>query len=103
MTKFYINSLGWVYLVIVLDWSNKKVVGYQLNLRSKADDWIQAVNITVQNNCPLGSREYNLHLMSDNGSQPTSEKFIMLLLYLELTTLRQVIPIRREMLILNDL
>ncbi len=75
MTKFYINSLGWVYLVIVLDWYNKKVVGYQLNLRSKADDWIQALNMAVQNNCPLGSREYNLHLMSDNGSQPTSEKF----------------------------
>ena len=26
-------------------------------------------------NCPLGSREYDLNLMSDNGSQPTSEKY----------------------------
>lgn len=75
MTKFYINSFGWVYLVIVLDWYNKKVVGYKLNLRSKADDWIEALNMAVDNNCPLGSREYDLHLMSDNGSQPTSEKF----------------------------
>lgn len=75
MTKFYINSFGWVYLVIVLDWYNKKVVGYKLGLRSKAGDWIEALNMAVDNNCPLGSREYDLHLMSDNGSQPTSEKF----------------------------
>jgi putative transposase len=75
MTKFYINSFGWVYLVIVLDWYNKKVVGYKLNIRSKADDWIDALNMAVDNNCPLGSREYDLHLMSDNGSQPTSERY----------------------------
>ena len=75
MTKFYINTLGWVYLVIVLDWYTKKVVGYKLNLRSKAEDWIDALDMAVVNNCPLGSREYDLHLMSDNGAQPTSEKF----------------------------
>jgi putative transposase len=75
MTKFYINSFGWIYLIIVLDWYNKKVVGYKLNIRSKADDWIEALNMAVDNNCPLGSREYDLHLMSDNGSQPTSEKY----------------------------
>lgn len=75
MTKFYINSFGWVYLVVVLDWYNKKIVGYKLNVRSKADDWIDALNMAVDTNCPLGSREYDLHLMSDNGSQPTSKKF----------------------------
>ena len=75
MTKFYVNSFGWVYLVVVLDWYNKKILGYKLNIRSKADDWIDALNIAVDNNCPLGSREYELHLMSDNGSQPTSEKY----------------------------
>jgi transposase InsO family protein len=75
MTKFYINSFGWVYLVVVLDWYSKKIVGYKLNVRSKAEDWIDALNMAVDNNCPLGSREYDLHLMSDNGSQPTSEKY----------------------------
>jgi transposase InsO family protein len=75
MTKFYVQSFGWVYLVIVLDWYSKKIVGYKLNIRSKADDWIEALNMAVDNNCPLGSREYELHLMSDNGSQPTSEKY----------------------------
>ena len=75
MTKFYVQSFGWVYLVIVLDWYSKKIVGYKLNIRSKADDWIDALNMSVDNNCPLGSREYELNLMSDNGSQPTSEKY----------------------------
>jgi transposase InsO family protein len=75
MTKFYVQSFGWVYLVIVLDWYSKKIVGYKLNIRSKAIDWIEALNMAVDTNCPLGSREYELHLMSDNGSQPTSEKY----------------------------
>ena len=75
MTKFYVQSFGWVYLVIVLDWYSKKIVGYKLNIRAKAIDWIEALNMAVDNNCPLGSREYELHLMSDNGSQPTSEKY----------------------------
>ena len=75
MTKFYVQSFGWVYLVIVLDWYSKKIVGYKLNIRSKADDWIDALNMAVDNYCPLGSREYELNLMSDNGSQPTSENY----------------------------
>jgi len=70
MTKFYVQSFGWVYLVIVLDWYSKKIVGCKLNVRSKSDDWIEALNMAVDNNCPLGSREYELHLMSDNGCQP---------------------------------
>lgn len=75
MTKFYVQSFGWVYLVVVLDWYSKKIVGYKLNVRSKSDDWIDALNMAVDTNCPLGSREYDLNLMSDNGSQPTSEKY----------------------------
>ena len=32
MTKFFIPGLGWAYLVIVLDWFSRKVVGRQLSL-----------------------------------------------------------------------
>ncbi|MFH1039596.1 MAG: IS3 family transposase [bacterium] len=38
MNKFYINNFGWIYLVIVLDWFTKKIVGYNLNVRSKSED-----------------------------------------------------------------
>jgi hypothetical protein len=27
MTKFMVSDLGWVYLVIVIDWYTKKIVG----------------------------------------------------------------------------
>lgn len=75
MTKFYVNYIGWVYFVVVLDWYTKKAVGHKLNIRSKADDWIDALNMAIELNCPLGAREYGLNLMSDNGSQPTSIKY----------------------------
>lgn len=75
MTKFYVNQVGWLYLVVVLDWFSKKVVGYNLSLRSKTQQWLDALNMAVNNNCSLGAREYGINLMSDNGSQPTSTKY----------------------------
>jgi hypothetical protein len=30
MTKFLISSIGWIYLVIVLDWYTKKIVGWNI-------------------------------------------------------------------------
>jgi len=107
MTKFYVQSFCWVYLVVVLDWYSKKIVGYKLNIRSKADDWIDALNMSVDNNCPLGSREYELNLMSDNGSQPTSEKYEnavrRLSDYLASNILQPATPILKETLILKGL
>lgn len=32
--------------------------------------------MAVNNECPKGSREYNVHLMGVNGSQPTSRAYI---------------------------
>jgi transposase InsO family protein len=75
MTKFYVDTVGWLYFVIVLDWYTKKIVGWNLSLRSKAEQWITALNQAVENELVSGSREYNLMLISDNGSQPTSIKY----------------------------
>jgi putative transposase len=76
MTKFLVNGIGWIYLVVVLDWFTKKVVGYNLNSRCRAKEWIAALEMAVLNQCPQGSRTHDIHLMSDNGSQPTSISFI---------------------------
>ena len=76
MTKFLINSVGWVYFVVVLDWYSRKIVGYNLSLQSKTADWLNALYMAVNNQCVNGSREHHLHLMSDNGSQPTSKTFL---------------------------
>ncbi|MEO0075363.1 MAG: IS3 family transposase [candidate division WOR-3 bacterium] len=76
MTKFIINGLGWVYLVIVLDWYTKKVVGWDISLRSKSSDWQRALSMAVNREFSDGVRGKGLKLISDNGSQPTSVSFM---------------------------
>lgn len=75
MTKFYVEQVGWVYLVVVLDWYTKRAIGYSVGLRPTTDLWLTALRQAVQNACPLGSRSYEIHLMTDNGSQPTSKGY----------------------------
>ncbi len=75
MTKFYVQGLGWLYLVVVLDWYTKRALGFSLALRPKTELWVKALEQAVSAGCPLGSRTYGLSLMSDNGSQPTSARY----------------------------
>lgn len=75
MTKFYVQHAGWVYLVVVLDWYTKRVLGYALGLRPSTALWLQGLTQSVATACPAGSRAYEISLMSDNGSQPTSERY----------------------------
>jgi transposase InsO family protein len=76
MTKFIIDGLGWVYLVIVLDWYTKKIVGWDLALRSKVADWQRALDMALNRAFPQGVRGQGLKLVSDNGSQPTAVSFM---------------------------
>ena len=78
MTKVMIPAFGWLYLVIVLDWYTKKIAGYSISTKSKANDWLDALNNACDNQFPNGilSKEQNLYLISDNGSQPTSHKYM---------------------------
>jgi len=75
MTKFYVQGLGWLYLVVVIDWYTKRSLGYALGLRPKTDLWLQALHQAVEVACPGRSRSEDVHLMSDNGSQPTSTRY----------------------------
>ena len=77
MTKVMIPSSGWVYLVVVLDWYTKKIVGHTLRIQSKSRDWLDALNSAVIDQFPDGIRNHReLSLVSDNGSQPASESFM---------------------------
>ncbi len=78
MTKIMISGFGWVYLVIVLDWHTKKIVGYSISARSKPDDWLDALNDACNNQFPNGilSKEQNFYIVSDNGSQPASLRYM---------------------------
>ena len=77
MTKIVVNGWGWAYLVVVLDWGSKKVVGWDLSLTSKTSDWLTALDKALNHQFPNGLSENNkLQLVSDNGSQPTSTRFL---------------------------
>lgn len=52
MTKFLISSIGWIYLVIVLDWYTKKIVGWNISLRSRAAEWKEALDMAIQREFP---------------------------------------------------
>jgi transposase InsO family protein len=43
MTKVMVPTWGWLYLHVILDWYSKKIVGYNLSCRSKAQDWREAL------------------------------------------------------------
>lgn len=81
MTKIKIYPWGWLYLCIVLDWCTKEIVGYSLSIQSKTDDWLSAVEMAVDQRFSNGIREHlkdqTLFLISDNGCQPTSQRFMM--------------------------
>jgi putative transposase len=75
MTKVMTAS-GWVYVVLVLDWYSKKVVGHYAGTQATARHWLTALDGALNRQFPDGARGHRLHLMSDNGSQPTSLRFM---------------------------
>ena len=42
-TRFWINGLGWVNLIVVIDWYTKEILSHGLYLRNRSKEWL-AVN-----------------------------------------------------------
>ena len=78
MTKIRLTGGGWAYLHLVLDWGSKKIVGHQLSHRSRAEDWLAALDRGLNSQFPDGIRAapQGLSLVSDNGCQPTGKTFM---------------------------
>lgn len=76
MTKVMVESYGWIYITIVLDWHTKKIVGHYAGVQCKAEHWLEALNMGINQQFPGGVQGQGLKLMSDNGSQPTSVMFM---------------------------
>jgi putative transposase len=76
MTKVLVEGFGWVYIVGVLDWYTKKIVGYYAGPRCTTQHWLTALDMALNRQFPSGVREQGLSLMSDNGCQPTSLAFM---------------------------
>jgi len=75
MTKVLSNT-GWVYVVVVLDWYTKKIVGHYSGKQARTKEWLEALNKALNKEYPQGVRGNRLKLISDNGSQPTSLSFM---------------------------
>jgi len=70
MTKIKIGSWGWYYLVIVLDWYTKEIIGHCFSLQSKSKYWQEALHQAIEKRFPKGikdSLKNTLYLVSDNG------------------------------------
>jgi len=75
MTKVMSNT-GWVYVVVVLDWYTKKIVGHYSGKQARTKEWLEALNKALNREYSQGVRGNRLKLISDNGSQPTSLTFM---------------------------
>ena len=77
MTKIWAGPAGgWAYLVCVIDCCTREIVGWNLSHRCRTEDALAAVEQSVLERLPEGSREGNLTLTTDNGTQFTSTRFI---------------------------
>jgi transposase InsO family protein len=76
MTKVLVEGVGWMYIVVVLDWYAKTIVGHYAGMRCTAQHWLLALDMAVNRQFPGGVQGQGLSLMSDNGCQPTSTAFM---------------------------
>jgi putative transposase len=60
MTKILVEDFGWVYIVVVLDWYTKKIVGYYTGPPCTARHWLAALDMAVSRQFPAGARDQGL-------------------------------------------
>jgi putative transposase len=76
MTKVLVEGVGWIYIVVVLDWYTQMLVGDYAGMQGKSQHWLAALEMAVNQQFPTGVRGQGLALMSDNGCQPTATAFM---------------------------
>jgi len=86
MTKIWAGpAVGWAYLVCVIDYCAREIVGWNLSHRRRTEDALAAVEQAVLERLLEGSRQANVTLTTDNGTQFTSSRFIETLDRLSIT------------------
>jgi putative transposase len=78
MTSFVLSDMTPLYLEVVIDCFSRKIVGWGLDRRCRASEWIAAVRMALERQKLPDCQ--GLILRSDNGSQPCSKKFVEYLL-----------------------
>jgi len=89
MTKIWAGpAVGWAYLVSVIDCCTREIAGWNLSHRCRTKDALAAAEQAVLERLPEGSREANIMLTTDNGTQFTSSRFLETLGRLDANTSR---------------
>jgi putative transposase len=72
MTSIWVAEHGWTYLNAIIDCCTREIVGWELNLRCRADEAIAVVDEAAK---AYGIQPGELTLGSDNGSAFTARRF----------------------------
>lgn len=77
MTCFQMSNLTALYLVLVTDCHTREIVGWTLDQRCRASEWVSAVRRGLETR-RLNTKDAcaGLTVRSDNGAQPCSKKFV---------------------------
>jgi len=77
MTSFQLANLQLLFLVVIIDCFTRQIVGWTLDRRCRASEWVAAVRMALEERGLAGqSLEGALVLRSDNGAQPCSKRFV---------------------------
>ena len=86
LTKVWAGpTVGWAYLVSVIDCHTREIVGWDLAARCRTQEALAAVERAVLDRLPAGSWGAGLTLTTDNGTQFTSARFLETLTELGIT------------------
>lgn len=76
MTSFQLSDLTPLFLVVVIDCCTRQVVGWALDRRCRASEWVAAVRMALEARGLVTKQACEgLILRSDNGCQPCSREF----------------------------
>jgi len=90
MTKIWAGpTVGWAHLVSVIDCYTREIVSWNPSNRCRTGEALDAVKQAVLARLPEGSRDANLTLTTDTGTQFTSTRFIETLNRLGITHRRK--------------
>jgi putative transposase len=76
MTSFQLSNFVPLFLVVIIDCFTREIVGYTLDRRCRAREWIAAVRTALEQRGITKEQAKELTLRSDNGSQPCSKAFV---------------------------
>lgn len=77
MTSFQLSDLTPLYLVTVVDCFTRQIVGWTLDRRCRASEWVSALRTALaERGLTTKAVCQGLTVRSDNGAQPCSKRFV---------------------------